>query len=79
MVTGNSVFRKLDLVGIEEAGGVCVAAVASAAVFAWFSSNRSRVGRIFSVGCNGFIDSLIDNIFDGLFYDSDPGDWSDEI
>ncbi|XP_057775410.1 stress enhanced protein 2, chloroplastic [Salvia miltiorrhiza] len=79
IVTGNSVLRKMDLVGIEEAGGVCAAAVASAAVFAWFSSNRNRVGRIFTVGANTFIDSLIDNIIDGLFYDSNFDDWSDEI
>lgn len=79
IATGNSVFRKMDLQGIEEAGGVCVAAIASAAVFAWFSSNRSRVGRIFTVSCNTFIDSLIDNIVDGLFYDVDPSDWSDDI
>ncbi|KAH6765513.1 stress enhanced protein 2 [Perilla frutescens var. hirtella] len=79
IVTGNSVFRKMDLQGIEEAGGVCVAAIASAAVFAWFSSNRSRVGRIFTTGCNTFIDSLIDNIIDGLFYDVDLSDWSDDI
>ncbi|XP_047972894.1 stress enhanced protein 2, chloroplastic [Salvia hispanica] len=74
IVTGNSVFRKMDLVGIEEAAGVCAAAVASAAVFAWFSINRNRVGRILTIGCNTFIDSLIDNIVDGLFYDSDFND-----
>lgn len=77
IVTGNSVFRKMDLQGIEEGGGACVAAIGCAAVFAWFSSNRSRVGRMFSVSCNTFIDSLIDNIIDGLFYDNN--DMSDEI
>ncbi|KAG6394539.1 hypothetical protein SASPL_145128 [Salvia splendens] len=74
IVTGNSVFRKMDLVGIEEAAGVCAAVAASAAVFAWFSINRNRVGRILTIGCNTFIDSLIDNIVDGLFYDSDFND-----
>ncbi|KAL8047241.1 hypothetical protein ABFX02_08G227400 [Erythranthe guttata] len=79
IVTGNSVFRKTDIQGIEEAIGVCVAAVTSAAVFAWFSSNRTRVGKIFTIGCNTFIDSLIDQIVDGIFYDTDISDWSDEI
>ncbi|KAL0281919.1 UNVERIFIED_CONTAM: Stress enhanced protein 2, chloroplastic [Sesamum calycinum] len=79
VVTGNSVFRKMDLQGIEEAAGVCLAAITSAAVFAWFSSNRNRVGRIFTTSCNTFIDSLIDKIVDGLFYEIDINDWSDEI
>ncbi|KAG5245268.1 stress enhanced protein [Salix suchowensis] len=79
VVTGNSVFRKMDLEGIEEAVGVCLGAVTGAAIFAWFSSARSRVGRIFTIGCNTFIDSLIDEIVDGLFYDTEPSDWSDEI
>ncbi|KAJ9670856.1 hypothetical protein PVL29_027039 [Vitis rotundifolia] len=79
MVTGNSLFRKMDLQGIAEAGGVCVGAVACAAVFAWFSSARNRVGRIFTISCNTFIDSLIDQIIDGLFYESESNDWSDEI
>ncbi|KAL3527847.1 hypothetical protein ACH5RR_012503 [Cinchona calisaya] len=77
VVTGNSLFRKMDLQGIAEATGVCVGAVACAAVFAWFSSARSRVGRIFTVSCNTFIDSLIDQIIDGLFYDNESDDWPD--
>ncbi|CAK7337929.1 unnamed protein product [Dovyalis caffra] len=79
VVTGNSVFRKMDLQGIAEAVGVCLGAVTCAAIFAWFSSARNRVGRIFTIGCNTFIDSLIDEIVDGLFYESEPSDWSDEI
>ncbi|KAI4345180.1 hypothetical protein L6164_012328 [Bauhinia variegata] len=76
VVTGNSVFRKMDVQGIAEAGGVCLAAVTCAALFAWFSSARNRVGRIFKLSCNSFIDSVIDQIIDGLFYESD---WSDEL
>lgn len=78
LVTGNSVFRKMDLEGIAEAGGVCLGAVTCAALFAWFSSARNRVGRIFTVSCNTFIDSVIDQIVDGLFYET-PSDWSDEL
>ncbi|KAL8477712.1 hypothetical protein ACS0TY_029854 [Phlomoides rotata] len=70
IATGNSVFRKMDLQGIEEAGGVCLAAITSAAIFAWFSSNRNRVGQIFAGSCNSFIDSIIDQVIDGLFYDT---------
>ncbi|XP_051127520.1 stress enhanced protein 2, chloroplastic [Andrographis paniculata] len=76
IATGNSIFRKLEIEGLEEGAGVCLAAVASAAVFAWFSSNRSRVGRVFSVGCNSLIDSVIDHIVDGLFYEAE--EWSDD-
>ncbi|KAK7844673.1 stress enhanced protein 2, chloroplastic [Quercus suber] len=80
MVTGNSLFRKMDLQGIAEAGGVCLGAITCAAIFAWFSSARSKVGRIFTLSCNTFIDSVIDQIVDGLFYDeNEPSDWSDEI
>ncbi|KAH7565889.1 hypothetical protein ACOSP7_021985 [Xanthoceras sorbifolium] len=79
VVTGNSVFRKMDIQGIEEAGVACLGAVTFAAIFAWFSSARNRVGRIFTVSCNSFIDSLIDQIVDGLFYESMFSDWSDEL
>ncbi|XP_061343774.1 stress enhanced protein 2, chloroplastic [Gastrolobium bilobum] len=79
MVTGSSVFRKMDVAGITEAGGVCLGAVTCAALFAWFSSARNRVGRIFTVSYNAFIDSVIDQIVDGLFYESEPSDWSDEL
>lgn len=78
IVTGNSLFRKMDIVGIEEAVGVCLAAVTCAAIFAWFSSARTRVDRMFSVTYNTFIDSLIDQIVDGLFYDTKLEDWSDD-
>ncbi|CAN1157792.1 Stress enhanced protein 2, chloroplastic [Linum perenne] len=79
VVTGNSVLRKLDLVGIEEAGGACFGAVVFAAIFAWVSSARNRVGKIFTFGCNSFIDTIIDDLVDGLFYDTDLSDWSDEL
>lgn len=80
LVTGNSLFRKMDLQGIAEAGGVCLGAITCAAIFAWFSSARSKVGRIFTLSCNTFIDSVIDQIVDGLFYDeNEPSDSSDEI
>lgn len=77
LVTGNSLFRKMELEGIAKAAGVCVGAVASAAIFAWFSSARNKVGKIFTVNCSTFIDSLIDQIVDGLFYEEEPTDWSD--
>ncbi|KAK9111126.1 hypothetical protein Scep_018645 [Stephania cephalantha] len=79
VVTGNSLFRKMDLQVLEEAGGVCLGAVVCAALFAWFSSNRSNVGRMFTLGCNAFIDALIDNLIDGLFYnENEISDWSDD-
>ncbi|XP_008784592.1 stress enhanced protein 2, chloroplastic [Phoenix dactylifera] len=79
VVTGNSLFKKLDFQQIAEAAGVCVAVVASAATFAWFSSARSRIGGMFTIGCNVFVDSLIDNLVEALFYESELSDWSDEM
>ncbi|KAL5982041.1 hypothetical protein ACLOJK_016109 [Asimina triloba] len=79
LVTGNSLFSKMDLPVIEEAGGACLAAVLCAATSAWFSSARTGVGEIFTVGCNCFVESVIDNLVDGLFYESELSDWTDEI
>ncbi|GAA0172291.1 hypothetical protein LIER_26143 [Lithospermum erythrorhizon] len=77
-VTGNSLFRKMDMQFLAEAAGVSLAAVTCAAIFAWFSSARNKVGPMFSGRCNAFIDSLIDQIIDGLFYETDLSDWSDD-
>ncbi|XP_021759163.1 stress enhanced protein 2, chloroplastic-like [Chenopodium quinoa] len=71
LATGNSVFKKMDVEGITEGLGACMAAVGCAAAFAYSYNARKRVGRIFSVSCNAFIDALIDNIVDGLFYEND--------
>ncbi|XP_071725274.1 stress enhanced protein 2, chloroplastic-like [Rutidosis leptorrhynchoides] len=57
VVTGNSVFSKMDTQGIIEAAGLCLGAVTFAAIFAWLSSNRNRVGSMFSISCNTFIDT----------------------
>lgn len=78
-VTGNSLFKKLEAQQITEAAGLCVAVVASAATFAYFSNARARIGQIFTLSCNQFVDSLIDNLIDGLFFDSELSDWSDDI
>ncbi|CAM8918979.1 unnamed protein product [Rhodiola kirilowii] len=78
MATGSSVFKKADMNGILEAAGVCLGAVTLAAAFALFSGARNQVGKIFSIRCNAFIDSLIDQIVDGLFSEAELRDWSDE-
>ncbi|XP_020577115.1 stress enhanced protein 2, chloroplastic [Phalaenopsis equestris] len=77
-VTGNSLFKKLDCEEIAGAAGVLLAVVTSAAVFAWLSMARTRIGKMLTLSCNSFVDSLVDNIIDGLFYENDPIDWSDE-
>ncbi|KAM0871805.1 hypothetical protein ACQ4PT_039140 [Festuca glaucescens] len=77
--TGDSLFKKLDTVQIEEATGVCLAVVASAATFAWASSARGRIGQMLTIGCNSFVDSLIDNVVDALFADGQLQDWSDDV
>ncbi|KAH9616213.1 hypothetical protein KSS87_019298 [Heliosperma pusillum] len=74
LATGNSVFKKMDVQGLEEGLGACLAAVACAASFAYSTSARKKVGRIFTVSYNAFIDTLIDNIVDGLFFDDNDAD-----
>ncbi|KAG0476236.1 hypothetical protein HPP92_013077 [Vanilla planifolia] len=78
-VTGNSLFKKLNFEEIAGAVGLCLAVVASAASFAWFSSAKARIGQMLTLSCNSFVDSLVDNIVDGLFYEGDPMDWYDEM
>jgi hypothetical protein len=65
--TGSSLFKKLDTMEIEEAA------------FAWASSARNRIGQMFTLGCNAFVDSLIDNIVEALFSEGELQDWSDDI
>ncbi|OVA08096.1 hypothetical protein BVC80_339g11 [Macleaya cordata] len=79
LITGDSLFQKMDLQEIVETAGVCLAAVIFSAVFAYFSSSRSRVGRIFNHSCNTFIDLFIDTVIEGLFFESEPSDWSDDL
>ncbi|KAG6492307.1 hypothetical protein ZIOFF_047261 [Zingiber officinale] len=70
---------KLDLQQIAEAGGVCVAVIVCAATFAWISSARTRIRQMITLGCNSFVDSLIDSAVEALFCDSELSDWSDEM
>lgn len=78
LATGSSVFRKLDLREMAEGAALCMAVVACAAAFAAASSARTRIGRMIELGYNNFVDAFIDNLVDGLFYDSELSDWSDE-
>ncbi|TVU16279.1 hypothetical protein EJB05_39833 [Eragrostis curvula] len=79
VTTGSSLFKKLDTLEIEEAAGVCVAVVACAAAFAWATSARNRIGQMFTIGANAFVDSLIDNIVEALFSEGELQDWSDDV
>ncbi|KAJ6794495.1 putative stress enhanced protein 2, chloroplastic [Iris pallida] len=75
--TGDSLFRNSTCSRSRRAQGVCAAVVALAAAFAWFSRARSRIGSMLTL--SSFVDSLIDDIIDGLFYDIDLRDWTDKI
>lgn len=77
--TGSSVFHKLELGEMEQAAWACLGVVTCAAALAWASSMRTRIGRMFTLGCSTVVDALIDSLVDGLFYDSDPTDWTDDI
>ncbi|XP_078429632.1 stress enhanced protein 2 [Wolffia australiana] len=76
--TGSSVFHKLDVREMAEGAAAVAAVVGCAAAFAAASSARSRIGRMIVLGYCSFVDALIDNLVDGLFYDSELSDWSDE-
>lgn len=78
LVTGDSLFKKLDMQQLAEGLGVCLAIIASAATFAWFTSARNRIGQMFTLSCNAFVDSLIDNLVEALFYESELNDWSED-
>ncbi|CAM8900948.1 unnamed protein product [Rhodiola kirilowii] len=78
MLTGSSIFQKLDTQGIDEAALACFGAIGFAAVVAWVSIAQQRVGRLFDLTSNAFIDSVVDQIADGLFFGNEPSDWSDE-
>uniref|UniRef100_A0A7N0UQM1 Stress enhanced protein 2 n=1 Tax=Kalanchoe fedtschenkoi TaxID=63787 RepID=A0A7N0UQM1_KALFE len=75
VLTGSSIFQKLDAQGIDDAAVACLGAIGFAAVFAWVSIARQRVGGLFDLTRNAFIDSVVDQIVDGLF---ELSDWTDE-
>ncbi|MCL7032664.1 hypothetical protein MKW94_008224 [Papaver nudicaule] len=78
-ITGNSLFQKMDLQGITETAGACLAAMVFSAAFAYLSSARTKVNRIVNVKCNSFIDLFIDNLIEGLFFESELSDWVDDL
>ncbi|RZC49235.1 hypothetical protein C5167_017673 [Papaver somniferum] len=78
-ITGNSLFQKMDLQEITETAGACLAAVVFSAAFAYLSSARTKVNRVFNVKCNSFIDLFIDNLIEGLFFESELSDWVDDL
>nr|ABK22409.1 unknown [Picea sitchensis] len=71
LLTGNSLFHKMDVQKICEFGGVCMASIVGAAGFAWASCAKTRVGDVFSERYNEFVDTVIDQLVDGLFYEEE--------
>lgn len=79
-VTGDSLFKKIDVVEFAEVIGICMVVVVCSAVFASMSSAKIGIGKQLMLGCNNFVDSFVDNIMDGLFFeDDDPRNWSDDV
>ncbi|KAG6519371.1 hypothetical protein ZIOFF_022864 [Zingiber officinale] len=72
VVAGNSIFKKLDLQQIAEAGGGVRGGHR-------LRSARTRIRQMITLGCNNFVDSLIDNAVEALFCDSELSDWFDEM
>jgi len=79
VVTGDSLFKKIDVEELAGAIGVCMAVVVCSAVFASMSSAKAGIAKQLMLGCNNFVDSFVDNIIDGLFFDDDPTNWSDDV
>lgn len=73
LLTGNSLFHKMDMQKICEFGGICMASIVGAAGFAWASCAKTRVSDVFSDRCNKFVDTVIDQLVDGLFYEEELG------
>lgn len=79
VVTGDSLFKKIDVEDLAGAIGACTAVVVCSATFASMSSAKAGIAKQLMLGCNNFVDSFVDNIIDGLFFDDDPTNWSDDV
>ncbi|KAI3891619.1 hypothetical protein MKX03_007585 [Papaver bracteatum] len=71
--------RKSQDIEIIFGPGACLAAIVFSAAFGYLSSTRTKVNRVFNVNCNSFIDIFIDNLIEGLFFESELGDWVDDL
>jgi hypothetical protein len=71
LVTGNSVFKGIDVKQLAEFAALSALATLSAAAFAFAWRARSDVAKSLSKGAIDLVDSALDKVVDGLFYDEE--------
>ncbi|AQK46515.1 2-Sep [Zea mays] len=90
---GSGVVTRRILTGEEDGSGAADSGGSSASPFFaslanYIESSRKsqdfetisgRLAMMFTLGCNAFVDSLIDNIVEALFSEGELQDWSDDM
>jgi hypothetical protein len=71
LVTGNSVFKGIDVKQLAEFAALSALATLSAGAFAFAWRARSDVAKSLSKGAIDLVDSALDKVVDGLFYDEE--------
>lgn len=71
VVTGNSVFKGIDVKELGQFAALSGVAAISAAGFAFGWRARSDVASTLSKGALKLVDTTLDNVIDGLFYDDE--------
>lgn len=69
--TGSSIFSGIDMSALTGFLGVCFVAVSSMGAYAFASQGKRRASDILASGCNRLVDSAVDCIMEGTFFD-DP-------
>ncbi|KAG0593744.1 hypothetical protein M758_UG015400 [Ceratodon purpureus] len=71
VVTGNSVFKGIDVKELGQFAALSGVAALTAAGFAFAWRARSDVASSLSKGALKLVDAAVDNVIDGLFYDEE--------
>jgi hypothetical protein len=71
IVTGNSIFKGIDVKELVQFAALAGLATLTAAGFAFAWRARSDVASSLSKGALKLVDAAVDNVIDGLFYDEE--------
>lgn len=69
LCTGNSVFHGIDIQKLEAVAALCAVATLSAGGFAFAWRAKSDVVGLMAKGYKNMLESALDNLIDGLFFD----------
>jgi secreted Zn-dependent insulinase-like peptidase len=69
LYTGNSVFEGIDMQKLEAVAALCAVASVSAGGFAYAWRAKSDVVRLMAKGYKNMVESALDSLIDGLFFD----------